>query len=72
MIDISIHTWVNVLNLKFPKNVLTDYIKLVKLEVYGFLVAKYGLSYLKWRVHISLEETASSRMWKILKAEAGY
>lgn len=37
MIEISIHTWGNVLNLKFPKNVLTAYIKLVKLEVYGFL-----------------------------------
>lgn len=46
MIEISIHTWENVLNLKFPKNVFTAYIKLVKLEVY-FFMARYGLSYLK-------------------------
>ena len=69
MIEISIHTWENVLNLKFPKNVFTAYIKLVKLEVY-FFMARYGLSYLKWRVHISLEDAASNRMFKILKAEA--
>lgn len=73
MIEISIHTRGNVLNLKFPKNVLTAYIKLVKLEVYVFFffMAKYGLSYLKWRVHISIEETASSRMFKIMKTEPG-